>query len=79
MPELDPFAPGNGRPLEYIEWATPHDHVVALNFVAQHARDADELRELAEMIGYGTDEMRERYQLGLAQRRAFRTTRGETL
>jgi hypothetical protein len=72
MPDaVDPFAPGNGRPLDVVEWATPHDHVATLNVVARHAKDADDLRELAEMLGYDTKAMRERYQQGLERRRTF--------
>ena len=73
MSEIDPFAPGNGRPLDFVKWATAHDHVAALNVVAQYAKDSDELRELADMLGYRTDEMRQRYQQGLKHRRTYRT------
>ena len=72
MPDaVDPFAPGNGRPLDFVEWASPHDHVATFNVIARHAKNADDLRELAEMFGYGTKVMRERYEQGIEQRRTF--------
>ncbi|HEY2089559.1 MAG TPA: hypothetical protein VGH54_26495 [Mycobacterium sp.] len=69
----DPFAPGRGRPLDKIEWAIPDKHVAALNVLARHAKDADELCKFADMLGFGTEEMRARYERGVELRRTART------
>lgn len=63
-PILDPFAPAD-RSASVIPWATDQAHVRALCVLRKYARDEAEFRELALMLGYGTESLQERTRRGI--------------
>lgn len=67
-PVVDPLAAASDRS-SLTTWASDDEHVGALNVIWRMAKDRDDFRELALMLGYGEKKMRERYQRGLEARR----------
>lgn len=64
---LDPMAYTDSGTDE-IHWATDAQHVTARNVIARRAKNPADLAELDEMLGFGTEQMRTRYERGLAAR-----------
>lgn len=52
-----------------IDWATPDSLVAARNVLAKNSNSPEELSEWADMLGYNTKIMKERYNQGVIARR----------
>lgn len=68
--------PGDGKPLNDIYWATDAQHVDALHAVDGHANDPQERARFADMLGFDTPAMRQRYERGVVERRARKADHG---